>query len=154
MLNMSLPWWEFVIRALVVYLFLVIGIRLTGRRQVGQLSPLDFILLLILSNSVQNSMNGGDNSLVGGMILAGTLLAMNWFFSYITFRSQRLASSIDGRPLVLIHEGKINESVKRLELITDDELKAIIRRNGLENVGQVHIAIIEPNGSISVIAKK
>src|SRR2546430_1720438 len=88
MLNMSLPWWEFIARAAIIYFFLLITLRLTGRRQVGQLSPFDFVMLLILSNAVQNSMNGGDNSVLGGVILATTLIGINWLLAFLTYKSQ------------------------------------------------------------------
>ena len=84
----SLPhWWEFIVRAVVVYLFLLVLLRLTGKRQVGQLAPFDLVLLLVLSNAVQNSMNGGDNSITGGMILAATLVGINSGVGWLTFRS-------------------------------------------------------------------
>lgn len=80
-------WWEFVIRAVVIYLFLLTTLRLTGKRQVGQLAPFDLVLLMVLSNAVQNAMNGGDNSITGGLILAGTLIVLNLLVGYLSFRS-------------------------------------------------------------------
>jgi uncharacterized membrane protein YcaP (DUF421 family) len=149
--QISFPWWEFVARALIVYFFLLVVLRLTGRRQVGQLSPFDFIMLLILSNAVQNSMNGGDNSVTGGVILAATLIAINWLMGYVSFKNRRFAKWVDGSPQILIHNGAINRRAVRKELLTHDELMAILRRNGAEKVEDVRFAIIEPNGSISVI---
>src|SRR5205823_2897441 len=90
MLNMTVPWWEIVVRSLVVYVFLLTILRITGKRQVGQLAPFDLVLLLVLSNAVQNSMTGGDNSLVGGIIAATTLISINWLIGYATFRNKRL----------------------------------------------------------------
>src|SRR3954465_3054639 len=104
----SLPWWEFIFRGLVVYLFLLIILRLTGKRQVGQLAPFDLVLLLVLSNAVQNSMNGGDNSVTGGLILATTLVGLNWCVGWLTYRSKRIEALIEGRPVILIHDGKID----------------------------------------------
>jgi uncharacterized membrane protein YcaP (DUF421 family) len=149
--QISFPWWEFVARALLVYFFLLVVLRLTGRRQVGQLSPFDFIMLLILSNAVQNSMNGGDNSVTGGLILAATLIAINWLMGYIAYKKRWFAKWVDGSPQILIHNGFINRRAIRKELLTHDELMAILRRNGVEKVEDVRFAIIEPNGSISVI---
>ena len=96
MLNMSVPYWEFIVRAAAVYFFILIALRLTGRRQVGQLSPLDFVLLLILSNAVQNSMNACDNSLVGGLISATTLIMLHYGLSLITFKSRKAADALEG----------------------------------------------------------
>src|SRR3979411_283552 len=105
MLNMTLPWWELVFRSLAVYAFLLVILRVTGKRQVGQLAPFDLALLLVLSNPVQNSMTGGDNSLVGGLISAPTLIALNYTIGFATFRSKKLEAIIEGRPQVLIHNG-------------------------------------------------
>src|ERR1700687_1151779 len=103
MWNIAVPWWELIARSVVVYGFLLILLRLTGKRQVGQLAPFDLVLLLVLSNAVQYSMNGGDNSLVGGLISAVTLVGVNWLMSLATFRNKRLETLIEGRPEVLIH---------------------------------------------------
>src|ERR1700709_541142 len=106
MWKMSLVWYEFIIRSVIVYLFLIVLLRVTGKRQVGQLAPFDLVLLLVLSNAVQNSMNGGDNSLVGGLISATTLIGMNWVNGFATYRSKKLEALIEGRPEVLIHNGR------------------------------------------------
>src|SRR5947208_14488391 len=103
MLSIAMPWLEFLVRGVVVYLFLIVLLRLTGRRQVGQLAPFDLVLLLVLSNAVQNSMNAGDNSLVGGLLSATTLVVLNWLVGLATFRSRRLEAVIEGRPPVLVH---------------------------------------------------
>src|SRR5713101_5571142 len=103
MWNMSLVWWEFVLRGIIIYVFLILLLRLTGKRQVGQLAPFDLVLLLVLSNAVQNSINGGDNSLIGGFISAIALVGANYTLSYLTYRSKRVAALIEGRPQVLIH---------------------------------------------------
>src|SRR6266699_1030016 len=114
MWTISLPhWWEFVARAVIVYAFLLVILRLTGKRQVGQLAPFDLVLLLVLSNAVQNSMNGGDNSITGGMILAATLVALNWLIGYLTFRSKPLEHLIEGRPVILVHNGHVNRRAMR-----------------------------------------
>src|SRR4051794_33754917 len=102
MWSASLPWWEFILRGVIVYVFLIVLLRITGKRQVGQLSPFDLVLLLVLSNAVQNSMNGGDNSLLGGLISATTLVAVNYLVGFLTFKSKRAEALIEGRPLVLI----------------------------------------------------
>src|SRR6478735_7920372 len=109
----TIHWWELILRSSLVYLFLVIVLRITGKRQVGQLAPFDLVLLLVLSNAVQNSMNGGDNSLVGGLISAATLVALNYGVGYATFKSKKLEALIEGRPQVIIHNGKVFEDVMR-----------------------------------------
>ena len=108
MWNLTVPLWELVLRSAVVYGFLIALLRLTGKRQIGQLAPFDLVLLLVLSNAVQNSMNGGDNSLVGGLVSAVTLVALNYGIGYATFRSKRLKGLIEGRPQVIIHNGPVS----------------------------------------------
>ncbi|MFY9551409.1 MAG: YetF domain-containing protein [Thermoanaerobaculia bacterium] len=150
---MALPWWEFLARGIVVYAFLIALLRLTGKRQVGQLAPFDLVLLLVLSNAVQNSMNGGDNSLVGGLISATTLVVLNWIVGLATFRSKRLAVVIEGRPQVLIHNGQLFEDVLNRAKLTHHELNAALRQSGVACIADVHSAILENNGNISVTPK-
>ena len=153
MLNMSIPWWEFLIRGVVVYGFLILLLRLTGKRQVGQLAPFDLVLLLVLSNAVQNSMNAGDNSLVGGLISAATLVFVNWLIGYATYRNKRLEALIEGRPTVLIHHGRLYEDAMSRAQLTHHELNAAIRQAGVSCPEDVLSAILENNGAISVIPK-
>jgi uncharacterized membrane protein YcaP (DUF421 family) len=150
MFNMSIPWWELIVRSLLVYLFILVILRVTGKRQVGQLAPFDLVLLLVLSNAVQNSMNGGDNSLVGGLISATTLIAFNYVVGLLTFRSKKLEALIEGRPEVLIHNGKLYEDVLARAQITRHELNAALRQSGCTCPEEVHTAFLENNGSISV----
>ncbi len=153
MWTMSIPWWEFITRALLVYVFLIVILRISGKRQVGQLAPFDLVLLLVLSNAVQNSMNGGDNSVVGGMISVVTLIALNWTLGYATYKSKRIEGLIEGTPQVLIHNGEVNAAVMRREQITHHELEAALRMAGCAAITDVLFAVIENNGQISVRAK-
>jgi uncharacterized membrane protein YcaP (DUF421 family) len=150
MWTLSLPWWEFLLRAVIVYCFLIVLLRLTGKRQVGQLAPFDLVLLLVLSNAVQNSMNGGDNSVLGGLLSAVGLVGLNWGVSWLTFRNRRLARMVEGRPEVIIHNGHVFHEVMNRELLTQDELDAALRAAGCTDVRHVHFAILENNGQISV----
>ena len=113
MAHLSIPIWEFVFRGAVVYIFLLVLLRLTGKRQVGQLATFDLVLLLILSNAVQNSMNGGDNSLIGGLISALTLIALNHLVGAATSSSKAIEMFVEGRPQVLVHNGRIYGDVLR-----------------------------------------
>jgi uncharacterized membrane protein YcaP (DUF421 family) len=144
-------WWHFVVRAVVVYAFLLVILRLTGKRQVGQLAPFDLVLLLVLSNAVQNSMNGGDNSLTGGLISATTLVGLNWIVGWMTFRSKRLETLIEGKPIVLVHDGQINYGALRRVQMTIHELKAALRAEGCAGEEDVRFAILENNGHVTVI---
>jgi len=151
MWNIAVPWWELIVRGAVVYGFLLALLRLTGKRQVGQLAPFDLVLLLVLSNAVQNSMNAGDNSLVGGLISATTLVVLNYLVGLATFRSKRLEAIVEGRPQVLIHDGKLFEDVMAGAQLTHHELKAALRQAGCTCVEEVRSAILENNGAISVV---
>ena len=153
MLNMAVPIWELVARAAIVYAFLLVLLRMTGKRQIGQLAPFDLVLLLVLSNAVQNSMNAGDNSLVGGLISAATLVVVNYAVSYATFKSKRLEALVEGRPQVVIHNGQVFEDVMKRAKLTHHELSAALRRAGCSCAADVQAAILENNGSISVVAR-
>ena len=151
MWHLSLPWWEFVLRALIVYGFVILILRLTGKRQIGQMSPFDLVLLLVLSNAVQNSMNGGDNSVSGGMILAGTLVAINALLGYLTFKSKTIENIIEGEPEVLVFNGKVINRALIKEGLTMDELEGAMRAAGCDDVSKIHLATMEQNGQISIV---
>jgi uncharacterized membrane protein YcaP (DUF421 family) len=136
MLHPSLPYWEFIVRGIVVYGFLLVLLRVTGKRQVGQLSPFDLVLLLVLSNAVQNSMNGGDNSLIGGMVSAATLVAINFLIALAAARSKKIEALVEGRPQILIHNGRLFEDVL-----------------ASAQLNEVRMAVLEINGTISVVRR-
>jgi uncharacterized membrane protein YcaP (DUF421 family) len=154
MFAMSVPWWEFVVRGVAVYAFLTLLIRLTGKRTIAQLSPFDFVLLLILSNAVQNSMNAGDNSLIGGLISATTLVATDYLFATLTGQTKWLDAFFQGTPQVLIHNGRIDWKVMKSSHISRSDLNAALRRNGVINLDQVRVAMLERSGTISVVQKR
>lgn len=154
MWSLSVPWWEFALRGVIVYLFLLVFLRLTGRRQTGQYAPFDLVLLLILSNAVQNSMNAGDNSLVGGLICAATLLLCHALLAQLTYRYDRLAAWVDGTPKVLVQAGQVDLRCMRRELLTADDLAAALRAGGSLDLHEVERATLETNGTITVVLKK
>jgi uncharacterized membrane protein YcaP (DUF421 family) len=147
------PWWEFVFRGVVVYVMVLILLRITGKRQVGQLAPFDLVLLLILSNAVQNSMNGGDNSILGGAVSAVTLVALNYFVGFLTFKSKILEAIIEGRPVMLIHNGQVDHKALNCVRMTTHELNASLRANGCAGPHEVMVAVLENSGEVTVIAK-
>ena len=150
----SLPWHEFVLRGVIVYAFLILILRVTGKRQIGQLAPFDLVLLLVLSNAVQNAMNGGDNSITGGMISAGTLILLNSFIGRLTYKSKTLERIIEGRAEIVIHNGELYDDIMKKEKITHHELLAALRAAGCNSIEEVHCAILENTGQISVHPKK
>jgi uncharacterized membrane protein YcaP (DUF421 family) len=146
-------WWHFIVRAMVVYAFLLVLLRLTGKRQVGQLAPFDLVLLLVLSNAVQNSMNGGDNSITGGLISAATLVMINWCVGWMAFRSKRVEALVEGRPVVLVHNGAVDHDALRNVQMTIHELNASLRAEGCAGPEDVRFAVLENNGRVAVIRK-
>ena len=154
MWEMNVPWWEFVLRGVVVYVFLLVFLRLTGKRQTGQYAPFDLVLLLILSNAVQNSMNAGDNSLVGGLISAATLIGCHVALAQLTFRFAWMERLIDGTPQVLVQQGEVNTKLMRKELLSTDDLEAALRASGCLHLHDVERATIETNGQITVVLRR
>ena len=150
---MSLPWWHFVVRGVIVYGFLLLLLRVTGKRQVGQLAPFDLVLLLVLSNAVQNSMNGGDNSITGGILLSTTLVGLNWIVGWLVYRSKRLEAIVEGRPVIVIHDGKIDRHAMQSVQMTKHELEASLRAEGCAGPEEVRFAVLENNGRITVVRR-
>src|SRR5205823_5755925 len=149
-----LPWYEFIFRGLIIYVFLLVILRLTGKRQVGQLAPFDLVLLLVLSNAVQNAMNGGDNSVTGGVISATTLIVANGIVGRLTYHSKRMEKLIEGRPEIVIHNGRVFTDIMKREKLTHHELNAALRAAGCTCVDEVHYAILENTGQITVQPKR
>ncbi|HVS72918.1 MAG TPA: YetF domain-containing protein [Phycisphaerae bacterium] len=147
------PWWEFVLRGVIMYAFVLILLRVTGKRQVGQLAPFDLVLLLVLSNSVQNAMNGGDNSITGGIISACTLVFLNYIVGFLTFKSKIMEAIIEGKPIVLIHNGTLSHRAMNKARMTIHELNAALRAGGCNGPHEVRIAVLENGGNITVIKK-
>ena len=153
MWKLSIHWWELIARGIIVYFFLILLLRATGKRQIGQMSPFDLVLLLVLSNAVQNSMNGGDNSVTAGLILAATLVLSNWAVGKFTSNSKSMEKLIAGDPQVLFHNGKVAENTMREAEVTRQELLAAVHRAGYADLDAIRAAILENDGSISVIPK-
>jgi uncharacterized membrane protein YcaP (DUF421 family) len=154
MFALGLPVAEKILRPVVVYLFLIGGLRLAGKRELAQLNPFDLVVLLTLSNAVQNAIIGEDNSVTGGLIGATTLLVLNYLVVRFLFGHQRLDQLIEGAPDVLIHEGRIRMDRLEKELITTHELESAAHRQGFGSLEEIDRAILEPGGSICFLAKK
>jgi uncharacterized membrane protein YcaP (DUF421 family) len=154
MFVLTLPIWEKILRSAVVYLFLVIGLRLAGKRELAQLNPFDLVVLLTLSNTVQNAIIGNDNSVTGGIIGAATLLAINYLVIRFLYGHRKLEQVVEGQPDVLIEGGRIRRNLLRKDLISLPELEAAAHRQGFTSLDDVQRAVLEPGGTISFIAKK
>src|SRR5262245_16569378 len=146
--------WEKVFRSLVVYVFLLGAFRIMGKRQVGQLTSFDLVVLLIISNVVQNAIIGPDNSLGGGLLGAGVVFLANYVVVELTFRSKRARRLLEATPTLLVHNGRILHQNLTRERVTLDDLNAALRRSGVTDVEQVRVAVLEENGAISVIPRR
>ena len=154
MFALGLPLAEKVLRPIIVYAFLVVGLRLAGKRELAQLNPFDLVVLLTLSNTVQNAIIGDDNSVTGGLLGAATLLLVNAGVVRFVFAHPSLERVVEGVSTVLIEGGQIQEANLRRELITRDELETDANRHGFDSLDEVDRAVLEANGAISFVARK
>jgi uncharacterized membrane protein YcaP (DUF421 family) len=144
---------DILIRTAVVYLFMVAAIRLFGKKELSQLSVTDLVLILLISNAVQNAMVGPDSSLSGGLLAALTLFVLNYLFKLIMFKSKKVKELIEGEPVMLIYKGNLIEENLSKEKITREELEAVVREHGVSDISNVALAILEIDGNISVLSK-
>ncbi|MCS6962786.1 DUF421 domain-containing protein [Thermoflexus sp.] len=151
MLNLMVPAWEIGIRAAAVYLAVLIGLRLSGKREIGQMTLFDLVMLLLLANAVQNAMVGPDTSLSGGILAAGVLLALNVVVAQLRLRWRPLQTLLEGTPTLLVLHGRVMERNLRREGLDPALLEAALREHGLTDVRDVEIAVLEVDGSISVV---
>jgi len=154
MFVLSLPLLEKILRPVIVYIFLIVGLRLSGKRELAQLNPFDLIVLLTLSNTVQNAIIGDDNSVIGGLIGATSLLAMNYLVVRFLYDHRKIDQLVEGSPDVLIEEGKVYEHKLKKELITREELAAAARKQGFDSLSEVRQCVLEPGGTLSFTARK
>ena len=153
MFDLGTDWWEIIVRTTVVYCALVLGFRLTGKRQIGQMAPFDLVVILLIANAVQNAMVGPDTSLVGGLISAAALLFVNTGVSRLLHRIPFRASLVEGHPTVLISDGALISRHIRDEGIDSLELEQAIREHGLGGIDEVKMAVLEVDGTISIVPK-
>ncbi len=149
----QVTWAEKIIRPLIVYGGLIILLRVFGKRELAQLNPLDLIVILLLSNTVQNAIIGNDTSLVGGLAGAVVLLGVNSFFAHLKFRSERVETLIEGKPLKVVEHGKLDQKQLTRELLTESDLDIIAHENGLEDRHDIERLVIDTNGTFLVDGK-
>ncbi len=154
MLVPGLPVLEKVLRPLIVYAFLIIGLRLAGKRELAQLNPFDLVVLLTLSNTVQNAIIGDDNSVAGGLIGAATLLLANYLVIRFLFSHERIDKVVEGDDDVLVDHGVVQEDRLKKELLTKHELETAAHRQGFGSLKEIERAVIEPGGTIYLTGKK
>ena len=142
---------EIILRSTIIYFVVLLGIRLTGKREVGQMTPFDLVLLLLIANVVQNAMTGPDTSLIGGLVGAVTLLCINAVMGRLVWRNRRLNRLVEGTPTLLIHSGNLLRENLQREQITVQELHQALREHGVASTSDVYLATLEIDGSISVL---
>ncbi|QBE62994.1 DUF421 domain-containing protein [Pseudoduganella lutea] len=150
MFDMDLPWWEFIARGAVIYCFLLLMVRITGKRTIGQFTPFDLLVVMLLSEAVSNSLSGGDDSLQGGMIVATTLIALNVLFAVATSRSRKIADLVDGRPVLLGRDGKIFDDVVKKCRVAEGDVEQALREADCP-VHKMKCAFLEPDGKITIL---
>src|SRR5438132_11628372 len=140
-----------VLRTFIIYLVVLLGVRLSGKREVGQMTPFDLTLLLLISNSVQNAMTGPDNSLIGGIAAAITLLLMNYVIAELSGANRRFRKFVQGQPSLLVHDGQVISAHMAKEHVSMDELQRAMREHGISTYHDIALAVLEVDGSISFL---
>ena len=151
---LAMPWWEFILRAVVVYAVVLGMVRLSGKRALGQITPFDVLLIVLLGNAVQNALLGEDTSLGGGLLLAATLISINYGVGWLSTRSRRVETLVEGEPILIARDGKVLDSVLKRELVTPADLDAAMRQQGCLSIDDVALAVLEINGHITIVPKK
>jgi uncharacterized membrane protein YcaP (DUF421 family) len=139
------------VRVTVIYLAVLIMLRISGKRQIGQMGATEFVSILLISNAVQNAMNGGDNSLAGGLLLAAVLIALSFSIAFLTYRSQVFSAIFEGTPRLVVHDGKVIHKALRRELLSNSELRILMRKQGVHNFSEIKSAVLEADGTLSII---
>ena len=153
MFFLSLPWLEKIARPIVVYLLLIVLLRIFGKRELAQLNPYDLIVLLCLSNTLQNAIIGEDNSVTGGFLGAFALLAINYATVRLLYRHPRLEALVEGTPTVLIDKGEVCHDALRQEILTLAELESVAHRQGFADLDEIERCVLEPNGTFGIHPK-
>ena len=154
MFVLAVPILEKILRPIFVYAFLVISLRLSGKRELVQLNPFDLVVLLTLSNTVQNAIIGDDNTVTGGVIGATSLLVINYLVVRFLYKHRSLDQLVEGKADILIEDGKVRTQHLKKELITMAQLEAAARKQGFDSLSEVQQCVLEPGGTISFIGKK
>lgn len=152
MFDLSLPWWEFIARAAAVYVVLLVMVRFTGKRTVGQFTPFDLIVVMLLSEGVSNSLTGGDESLAGGLVIAATLVALDMTIAVATARSKKMDQAIQGSPVLVGRDGVIYDDILKRQRVPRSDVERALRSADCD-IEDMRMAILESDGNISVLKK-
>ena len=151
MFHLGAPIWQIAVRAALVYAAVLVGLRFAGKRELGQMTVFDLVVVLLISNAVQNAMVGADVSLQGGIVAAGVLLACNWTVANLRLRGGVWGRLIEGTPTILVEDGHFIEPHLRRERLDAEDIEMVIREHGVEAISDVKLAVFETDGSISIV---
>lgn len=154
MFDLSLPWWEFIARAAIVYAVLLVLVRISGKRTVGEFTPFDLLVVMLLAESTQGALVGGDESVAGSLIVAATLIAMNYAVGFASARSKAVDRVVEGEPVVLLRNGRVLTDALKRNNVPLSDLDESLRKQGITEHSKVEIAMLETNGDITVIRKR
>jgi uncharacterized membrane protein YcaP (DUF421 family) len=150
MFSLPVPLAEKILRPVIVYVFLVLALRIFGKRELAQLNPFDLVVLLSLSNTVQNAIIGDDNSVTGGVVGAFSLLVINWGLMWVLYRAPKINAALEGGSTTLVSHGEIDADALRKETLTMEELVSVLNKNGFTDPAEVELCVLEPNGTFFV----
>jgi uncharacterized membrane protein YcaP (DUF421 family) len=150
MFDPVIPVWSLIVRSIVIYLVFLIALRVFGKRELGQFTPFDLVLMLLVANALQPAMTGPDNSVTGGIVIVVTLFVFDRFVGRVIFGSPRLRRALVGQPVPIAENGRWIEYALRKEGIDEDDRMQIIRKHGYEDVSQIRLALLETDGSVSI----
>lgn len=152
--ELGMPWWEFVLRAIAVYVVVLLMVRATGKRTVGQFTPFDLLVVVLLGTAVQNSLIGSDTSLIGGLILAATLLAMNAAVGRLSAKNRKFDAWVEGRPVILARHGELFRDELKKQAVSERDFAIARRSAGYASLAKVELAVLETSGEITFIGRK
>lgn len=151
--HMDVAWWELVLRAVIVYFVVMLMLRVSGKRAVGQFTPFDMVLLILIGNAVQNGMNGGDNSLPAALLLCGVLVTLNYTMAYLSSRNRKLHELVEGVPVLLARNGQVFDAVLKRENVSREDFDEALRQAENGRCEEIDYAMLESNGKISFVMK-
>lgn len=150
MFDIDLPWWELVVRGAIIYVFLLVMVRITGKRTVGQFTPFDLLVVMLLSEAVSPALTGGEESVPGGIIVATTLIVLNVLIAFATSRSRKIADMVDGTPVLLGRDGKIFDDVVKRNRVAEGDVEQALREADCP-LHKMKCAFLEPDGKITIL---
>lgn len=154
MFSLALPWWEFVARGAIIYVIILFLVRLSGKRTVGEFTPFDLVVVILIGESTQGALTGGDESVLGAPIVAATLIALNMFLGFLSARSKTVDRLLEGEPVLIMRDGVVLLRALRRNNLPLSDLEEAVRKQGLQSNDEVALAMLETNGEITVVPKK